>query len=54
MNVAQNVCLFAKGVFQLLQDPLYQLNLIHFHKNVQLPGKKKKNNILKSYVGDSN
>ena len=30
MNIAQNVSFFAKDIFSILQDTLYQLILIHF------------------------
>ena len=30
MNIAQNVCFFAKDIFQLPQNILYRLKLIYF------------------------
>ena len=51
MNIAQNVCFFAKYIFQLLQDTLYQLILIHF---VTFCCEKKNHDIKLLYVFANN
>ena len=42
MNIAQNVCFFAKDIFQLPQNILYRLKLIYFATFVVEKKRKKK------------